>query len=685
MNFDSLFQDYEGVFSLTKQRTKVLFIFSLTGVLTTVVLTVAFAFNVDHTKYLPGIIVLGSMFTLSAILLLQKNYTAALRIVYFLPLALYFFYINPYYAISGSSNAIPGLLSFIYFGFLYLIFFGDKPITVILYFFETLLTLLITLFSANRLPADSTQTTVGLFLPVHPLIEFTITSALSFLIFLFFNNLTTKISADKAKLEDLINESLKLTNIGVMVLSISRDEHDEKSGMKIIQTNACFEKNFRISKSEILQVDYSDIFPIIFRDSFNWQEVFFHSGKNCFNVYIKHLEKSFLIQSFSPKKDLIISTFTDTTDQWNETDRLKKRESRLTNLLGSLPDIFFIIEKDGTYIDYVTNNPELMKLSQKDIIGKTIFDMGFSNLMANQVYSSIQYVIENDNIETIEYGMELSNGKTLIFEMRLAKLNDNQIISIGRDITSIKEYQQQLIEAKKKTEEASRLKSSFLENISHEIRTPMNAILGFSNMAISDLYSESEKSRFLDIIIKNGEYLIDVITNIIDISEIESGTISFNPDPFLVNEMFMNIYQKFQSKIESINPNIKIKLSIGNDSSDIEIINDSYLIIKIINHLVENAIKFTKEGTVTFGYELENNRIKIFAQDTGIGIEEKDYENIFEFFRQVDNRVSRSYSGTGAGLKIVKGLTEIIGSNIEFNSAPKKGSVFYFYVPLQIN
>jgi signal transduction histidine kinase len=146
--------------------------------------------------------------------------------------------------------------------------------------------------------------------------------------------------------------------------------------------------------------------------------------------------------------------------------------------------------------------------------------------------------------------------------------------------------------------------------------------------------------------------------------------------------MFMNIYRKYDKLIKLVNPNINIKLSIGNNSPNFEIVNDNYLMLKIINHLIGNAIKFTKEGSIIFGYEMEEDFIKIFVRDTGIGIEEKDSASIFEFFRQVDNRVSRTYSGTGAGLRIVDGLTKKIGSKIEFESVPGKGSNFYFFVPL---
>jgi PAS domain S-box-containing protein len=683
MIFDFLFQKNERVFNLIKRKTKVLTFTSLAGLLTTVILTVVFSFDIDETKYIPGIIVLGCIFAINIIFLTKENYKAAIRVIYFLPVVLYFFYINSYYSIVGIDNSLSGLLTFFYFSFIFLVVFGDSFFLFILFYIESELTLVYFLYSNDLLFSNTSTEIRGLFFTIHPVFELTLIAFLAIILYHYFDGLITKTEFEKQRTRNILDESIRQFTAGILQLKFIRDEHGEKSGLKIISVNNIFERSFKISKSELINADYSDIFPIIFRDSFNWQDVYFHSRRNNFQVYIEHIDKWFSVFNVFPEKDLIISCFYNISEFKGEIKRLQSRESRLTNLMGSLPDIFFIIENDGTYVDYVTNNPELMKLSQNDIIGKTIFEMGFSKTMTYQIYSSIQYVLENDNIETIEYGMELPSGKTLIFEMRLARLNETQVISIGRDITSNKEYEKQLIDARKKTEEASRLKSSFLENISHEIRTPMNAILGFTNMAMSNNYTELEKKRFLEIVTKNGEYLMDVISNIIDISEIESGAVDYNPSEFRINDLFINIYNKYINHTLAPDKKINLKLSLGNDIPGFTIVNDNFLLIKIINQLVENAFKFTNEGSIIFGYEMEGDNIKIFARDTGIGIHKKDYATIFDFFHQVDNKVSRSYSGTGAGLKIVKSLTEIIGSKIEFESQPGKGSSFFFSIPIR--
>ncbi|MCF8357735.1 MAG: PAS domain S-box protein [Prolixibacteraceae bacterium] len=680
MNFDFLFQHYEGVLSLTKRKTKVLTSLSLAGLAGAVIVTVLFAVYIDYNKYIPGVIVMGSIFALNLIFLFQGNYRSAVYVIFLLPLSLYFFFINKYYSVVDYEAGLRGMLTIMYLAMVYLVVFSQNIYPFLIFYAESVLTIIYFIYSKNYPFGLKMPGLCGIFCNLHPVAELSLVTLLAVLIYKYYDNLIAKTAKESQRNKNQIGETFRQAQFGIMVLKIERDSRGEKSGIKIVRTNNAFNKFFKLSRQEIADADYSEIFVKIFRDSLNWQDEFFHSPRGQFMVHIKHNDKWFQVHNAFPEPDLMVSSFINVTPMRQEIQRLKNREKRLTSLLGSLPDIFFIIEKDGTYVDYVSNNPELMKLSHDEIIGKTIFEMGFSSPMSYQIYSSIQHVIENDNIETIEYGMELENGKNLIFEMRLARLNDNQVISIGRDITSRKEYQYKLIEAKKKIEEASRLKSAFLENISHEIRTPMNAIVGFSALAMNENQSNDKKNKFLEIVSKNAEYLMDIITNIIDVSEIETGTMTYTPGAFPLNQLMYEIYQKYHSIVETSKPGVKLNLLLGNDSPDFEIVNDNYLLAKILNHLIDNAIKFTTEGDVTFGYEQTGEWIKFFVKDTGIGITRKDFIKIFEFFHQVDNRISRTFSGTGAGLSIVKNLTELIGSKIEFESSKGKGSYFHFTI-----
>lgn len=684
MDFDFLFRNFEGVLSLTKRKAKVLTFLSLTGLFVAVIVTIVFAFNFEQSKYLPGIFVLGCMMILNVIFLIQGNYQSAIRVIFILPLALYFLFINNYYCISTGDDALKGIQILLYSAFLYLFAFSYS---VHLFWIFYLVSLGVLGYFMNMGDYSGLASWFGhatLLYVGNPYVEVTLVAAVFFLIYLFFNNLITTTANESLTLKNQLNESLRQTDIGIIVLQIQRDLHDEKSGMIVLKSNTIFERTFKVTHEEILNADFSDIFPKLFHDSFNWQEVFYHSVKNKLQVYIHHLEQWFIISNVFPEPDMIVCSFINITPLKQESERLMIREQRLTTLMGSLPDIFFIIEKDGTYIDYVSNNPELMKMSHDDIIGKTIFEVGFSKPMSYQIYSSIQYVLEHDNIETIEYGMELQSGKILIFEMRLARLNENQIISIGRDITSKKEYQHQLIEAKRKTEEASRLKASFLENISHEMRTPLNAIIGFSNLSLDTHFTSEEKKNFQEIVIRNGEKLVEIITNVIDISEIESGTMSVKMRPNPINEIYEKLYMKYNKQLIETGKPIVFEMELGQSSPEFEIYTDAHLLNKILSHLLDNAIKFTNEGLITFGYSIEGEYVQFYVRDTGIGINLIDTEAIYEQFHQAYNRLDRKYSGTGIGLSIVKNLTELLGASIEFETKPGKGSVFFFSLPLNI-
>lgn len=680
MNFDFLFQNFEGVLGLTKRKAKVLTLISMIGLLVAVFLTIFFALDIERSKYIPGIIVLGSIMVLNVIFLLQGNYEAAVRSVFILPLALYFLYINNYYAISTDESALKGMLILLYGAFVYLFVFSYSIHLIWAFYLVAVGVLTYFMYDSNYFVRLSWFRSDTLFNLGNPYLELTAVAGATLLIYRFFESVILQTAKESSAMNSSFNESMRQSDIGILVLQIQRDKHGEKSGMIVERSNHIFERTFKVVKEEMKGVDFSEIFPKLFHDSFNWQEVYFHSPKSKLQVYLPHLEQWFSINNVYPEPDKIVSAFVNITSLKHETERLMLREQRLTKLMGSLPDIFFIIEKDGTYIDYVSNNPELMKLSQEDIIGKTIFEMGFSKPMSYQIYSSIQYVLEHDNIETIEYGMELSNGKTLVFEMRLARLNENQIISIGRDITTKKEYEHQLIEAKQKTEQASRLKAAFLENISHEMRTPMNAIIGFSNLALEKHFNEDEKRNFLDIVIRNGEQLMDIVTNVIDISEIESGTINVKMQSCKINGVLSQLYRKYQKVIMKHAANVHLEIELGDSAGDLEIFTDSYLLNKIIGHLLDNAIKFTTKGKITFGYSLEQEGVKFFVKDTGIGIATSDIESVYRQFHQSDNRPDRKYSGTGIGLTIVKHLTELLGGSIEFESKPGEGTVFYFFL-----
>jgi len=244
-------------------------------------------------------------------------------------------------------------------------------------------------------------------------------------------------------------------------------------------------------------------------------------------------------------------------------------------------------------------------------------------------------------------------------------------------------YKKHLIEAKEHAEESDRLKTSFLANMSHEIRTPMNGILGFSQILKERKFSEDKQREFLDIIHNRSKNLLHIINDIVDISKIEANQLKVEYNEFNVNQVLYELYNNYQVELDNYDKtDIKLKLYKDLEYEESIIYSDEGRIKQILTNLLSNALKFTQEGTIEFGYEFRNkDELLFFIQDTGIGIPEDKKETIFNRFRQADEMTSRSYGGTGLGLSISKNLVEMLGGQIWVRSEEGAGSCFFFTIP----
>jgi PAS domain S-box-containing protein len=253
-----------------------------------------------------------------------------------------------------------------------------------------------------------------------------------------------------------------------------------------------------------------------------------------------------------------------------------------------------------------------------------------------------------------------------------------------RDITAQRELENDLIQAKNKAEESDRLKSAFLANMSHEIRTPMNGILGFTDLLQRDDLSQSQINNFIDIIQKSGKRMLETVNDLIEISQIETGHITIKKETMSITDQMnklLHIYKNDAKEkdinlvFESKNPEV---LYISTDISKFN---------TIMANLIKNAIKFTNEGKVSFGYRLTNDdydkQIEFFVDDTGIGIPKDKLNSIFKRFEQIDTQKDRSYEGTGLGLSISKAYAEMLGTKIAIESEVDFGSRFSFRLPFE--
>ena len=241
----------------------------------------------------------------------------------------------------------------------------------------------------------------------------------------------------------------------------------------------------------------------------------------------------------------------------------------------------------------------------------------------------------------------------------------------------------ELVKAKDKAEESDKLKTAFLANMSHEIRTPMNGILGFAEMLNDNTLNYANRKKYLNIINSNGKMLINLIDDIIDFAKIESGQANVIQDEFSLNNLLNQVQSTFLTRSlrkDKSKVRILAKKPFPDEKSFIR--TDPIKLRQILTNLVGNAIKFTHKGFIEFGYDLgENNFLKFYVKDTGIGIPADKLQIIFERFIQADSSPSRKYGGSGLGLAISKGLVELLGGKMWAESSPDEGSTFSFTIP----
>jgi signal transduction histidine kinase/ActR/RegA family two-component response regulator len=239
----------------------------------------------------------------------------------------------------------------------------------------------------------------------------------------------------------------------------------------------------------------------------------------------------------------------------------------------------------------------------------------------------------------------------------------------------------ELIIAKEHAEESDRLKSAFLANLSHEIRTPMNAIIGFADLLNMNELDDRTREKYVQIIQNSGNYLLSIISDIVEISHIEAGQVELNETEIDLHEFLDDVYSAFKVSVPK-NKNVVIKLVEENPRISRKIKMDEVKLRQILMNLLNNALKFTEQGEICFGYKTSDDaELMFFVQDTGIGIAPENHQIIFERFRQVDAGKSKINTGSGLGLSISRAYVELMGGTIELISDLGKGSEFKIIFP----
>jgi len=408
-----------------------------------------------------------------------------------------------------------------------------------------------------------------------------------------------------------------------------------------------------------------------------------------FSVYLKYFDtKDFNTRYFKIKDVFKPLTYRQKfeiarNDAIKTSEEVKLKEIKYQTLTNISPVGIFHTRADG-YTTFV--NPKWC-----DISGLTMDEaLGYGWMKAvhaddiEQVKSEWKLATVQKRISETEYRFLLNDGSIKWVLGRAVPEFDNQNQIIGyvgtiTDITNLKLYQQEQITLKNKAEESNRLKSAFLANMSHEIRTPMNGILGFANLLKNPKLTGAEKQKYIQIIEKSGARMLNIISDIVSISKIESGVTDIYLSEMSINSQLQFVYDSL--RLDADIKKIKLSYKCTLPEKEAIIKTDSEKFYGILSNLVKNAIKYTDTGTVEFGYSNRGEEFEFYVKDTGIGIPKERQEAIFERFIQADIADKMAKQGAGLGLAISKAYVEMLGGRIWLVSEEAKGSTFYFTLP----
>jgi len=368
-------------------------------------------------------------------------------------------------------------------------------------------------------------------------------------------------------------------------------------------------------------------------------------------------------------------------------EALVQERNMLRTLIDIIPDSIYVKDAQSRFTEANMAVTRFMGAETRDqVIGKSDFDF-YPDQVTKEFYGDEQQIVKTGQpIFNKEEPNKTAKGELRWILTSKVPLRDNRgqivgVVGIGRDITDLRHAQQRLQQAKDAAEAANRAKSQFLANMSHEIRTPMNAIISVAK-TLSRFNTEnlSPKQREgLEIIYRSSQRLLMLINDILDLSKIESGKIEVKFKPLSIDAMIAAI----NSMVRTLNDNPNVEFFIEKSPFvPATIISDAEKLHEILTNILSNSVKFTQQGRIVLKIWVEQDQLYFAVSDTGIGIDKKYLDRIFDEFMQVDGSSTRKYQGSGLGLTISRKMVELLGGRISAESELGKGTTVTFCVPL---
>jgi len=500
-----------------------------------------------------------------------------------------------------------------------------------------------------------------------------------------------EIALNEAKIKAENNENFNKMLFEILPIGLAL----AKSTGEFVYVNKAFTEIIGYTSEQTLQLSYWDITP----QKYAQQEQEQLSSLETTGFYGTY-EKEFIHQSGElipvkllgryveiDNKNYIWSSIENYTETKKYERTILANEKRFRAIFEQSAAGIAVVNKKQQIIEVNTKLCELLGYSKDELLNLSVKDITYSENAARNFENVRKKLSQNNTFFNLEKQYLCKDGSIIWANLSTNVVKDQNgvldfAIATVVDITHRKKAEIELIDAKEKAEESNKLKSAFLNNMSHEVRTPLNAIVGFSQILTNQNISKEKQIQFCEVIQKSSDKLINIISDVIEISQIQAKLICPKIEKFdlvtLLYELKINFLHLAKEK------NVEL-IFTPQKFTEFSIYNDREKVRKIMVHLIDNALKFTHKGAVTVCCDIEGENVQFSVSDQGIGISQEMHSKIFEPFRQVETGMIRNFGGNGLGLSLAKSYTELLNGSISLQSEINKGSTFFVTIPLLSN